>query len=67
MPVKVFHVKHNLQGDTPHPWGVLRTPPGNQAAGLDLGPSPSRCAAGDPLPPLAAHAWGVERDCDNDS
>lgn len=50
MTVKVFHVKHNLQGDTPHPWCVLRTPPGIQAAGLELGPSPSRCAAGDPLP-----------------
>ena len=50
MPVKVFHVKHNLQGDTSHPWCVLRTPPGIQAAGLELGPSPSRCAAGDPLP-----------------
>lgn len=50
MTVKVFHVKHNLQGDTSHPWDVLRTPPGIQASGLELGPSPSRCAAGDPLP-----------------
>ena len=30
MPVKVFHVKHNLQSDTSHPWDVLRTPPGIQ-------------------------------------
>ena len=64
MTVKVFHVKHNLQGDTSHPWDVLRTPPGIQASGLELGPSPSRCAAGDPLPlpgPARRPARGPQR------
>ena len=63
MTVKVFHVKHNLQGDTSHPQGRAEPCPRHPGCAWSGGPPPAAQRPVTPSPCLGAtaRAWGPER------